>query len=258
MEREKLESLIIDHIDGKLAEADRASLEKHLASDPEAFKLYEQFRKVIQVIETSTQAEPSARLRTGFDQMLAEEIRKQQPEGRQVFFRPVFFRAAAAIALVLSGVVGGYWISQNAQEKAELAKLKEEVQETKRIMQAMLDNQGSASQRLQGVTVALNMNSADDDVVNALVSTMNDDPSSNVRLAALDALSKFQHEANVRKALIKSLSTQKDPIVQIALIQLLVRMKEKSVIKDLERMVDDEHNIKAVKDEASSGILKLS
>ncbi len=258
MEREKLESLIIDHIDGKLTEADRASLEKQLASDPEAFKLYEQFRQVIQAMETSAQTEPTSRLRAGFDQMLAEEIRKQQPEGRQVFFRPVFFRAAAAVALVLSGVAGGYWISQNAQQKAEMALLKEEVQATKRMMQSMLDNEGSASQRLQGVNVALGMNSADNDVVNALVSTMNEDPSSNVRLAALDALAKFQDEANVRKALIKSLSTQKDPIVQIALIQLLVRMKEKSVIKDLERMVDDELNIKAVKDEASSGILKLS
>ena len=122
----------------------------------------------------------------------------------------------------------------------------------------MLGNEGSASQRLQGVRVALQMTSADDDVVQALVRTLNEDPNSNVRLAALDALGKFQIEPAVRKALIGSLSTQKDPVVQIALIQLLVRMKEKTVIKDLERMVEDEQNIKAVKDEAYNGILKLS
>jgi hypothetical protein len=46
--------------------------------------------------------------------------------------------------------------------------------------------------------------------------------------------------------------------VQIALIQLLVRLKEKGVVNELERMVEDEQNLKAVKDEASNGILKLS
>jgi HEAT repeat protein len=87
---------------------------------------------------------------------------------------------------------------------------------------------------------------------------MNEDPNSNVRLAAMDALGKFSNEATVRTALIQSLSTQKDPIVQIALIQLLVKMKEKGVVKQLEQMTKDASTMKAVKDEAYSGILKLS
>jgi HEAT repeat protein len=125
-------------------------------------------------------------------------------------------------------------------------------------MQSMLQNQSSASQRLQGVTVAMQITTADDDVVKALVRAMNEDQSSNVRLAALDALAHFSQEPEVRKALVSSLSTQTDPLVQIALIQLLVRMKEKGVVKELERMVEDETNLKAVKDEAYNGILKLS
>jgi hypothetical protein len=79
-----------------------------------------------------------------------------------------------------------------------------------------------------------------------------------VRMAALDALSKFHEEPNVRKELVHSLSVQKDPVVQIALIQLLVTIKEKSVVRDLERMTKDKNMMKAVKDEAYSGIMKLS
>lgn len=257
MEREKLESLLIDYIDGKLTETERVALEQQLSRNPEAFRLYEQLREVMKTMDQSAALEPSAGMRSRFDRMLAEEL-AHQPSGRQVFFRPAFYRAAAAVALVAAGIAGGYWISLQQRQNDELIAIRKEMESTKQIMQAMLQNQSSASQRLQGVTVAMQLSGADDDVVNALVRAMNQDPSSNVRLAALDALANFSQEPDVRKALIASLSTQTDPLVQISLIQLLVRLKEKSVLKDLERMVEDETNLKAVKDEAYNGILKLS
>jgi hypothetical protein len=79
-----------------------------------------------------------------------------------------------------------------------------------------------------------------------------------VRLTALEALSKFKNEPKVRQALIDAVSTQTDPVIQIALIQLMVEMKEKSIVKDLHRIIDDEQTMKAVKDEAHAGIFKLS
>lgn len=257
MEREQLESQIIDYIDGKLDEKERAALEHRLAADPDAYALYEQFRELLGVISKSAQLEPSSRLRMGFEAALAEELRKR-PAGRQVSFTPVFYRAAAALALVAAGIAGGFWYSQNLQQQQAIAKLETEMAETKQLMRSMLNNELSASQRLEGVTVALRIEKADQDVVKALVKAMNEDPNSNVRLAAMDALGKFESEPLVRQSLIESLSTQKDPVVQIALIQLLVRLKEKRVIKDLERMVEDEQNLEAVKDEAYTGILKLS
>jgi HEAT repeat protein len=125
------------------------------------------------------------------------------------------------------------------------------------MMMAMMDNNQSASQRIQGVNVALTIK-ADDEVVKALAKRMNEDANTNVRLAALDALSKFHQEPGVRRILIDALSTQKDPMVQIALIQLMVKMKETGIVNDLKRIVDDEESMKAVKDEAYSGLLKLS
>lgn len=257
MEREQLESLLIDYIDGKLSDSERASVEKLLARDQDAYKLYEQLRHVMKAMDQSAMIEPSSRLKAAFHRALELEM-QHRPTGRQVLFTPVFLRAAAAVALVVTGVAAGYWISSQQRQQDELVALRKEMESTKLMMQSMLGNEGSASQRLQGVNVALTMATADDEVVNALVRTLNEDPNSNVRLAALDALGKFQGESAVRKALISSLATQNDPVVQIALIQLLVRMKEKTVIKDLERIVEDEKNIKAVKDEAYNGILKLS
>lgn len=62
------------------------------------------------------------------------------------------------------------------------------------MMVAMIDNQQSASQRMVGVSVAYELKTADDQIVNVLVRTMNEDPNTNVRLAALEALGKFNEE----------------------------------------------------------------
>lgn len=255
MEKEKWESKIIDYIDGRLNDEERSAFEGELAQKGKLFQLHEQFREVMSAMDKSKSLDPPARMKSSFNKMLAEETAKQ-PTGRTVLFQPAFYRVAATIALVLSGVAIGLWITNQRNE--EMLALKREVETTKLLMQSLLANENSASQRIAGVNVALKINKADDEVVHALVKAMNEDVNSNVRLAALQALSTFQDEPAVRSALIQSLSTQKDVVVQIALIQLLVKMKEKSVLKSLEDIVDDDQTIQAVKDEAYTGILKLS
>jgi hypothetical protein len=262
MEKERLESLIIDYIDNKLNSVDRQHIEQELVSNPEAFRLYEELKEVIHVMERAARLEPSSKLKSSFDDMLRNEVVASR-QTKTIFFQPSFYRAAAAIALLITGVALGFWISDRNNEKQlaeeRIKKVEEELEETKRTMLAMIHNEGSASQRIQGVNAAFeNIEKPDDDVVDALVKAMNEDASSNVRLAALEALSKFSSEPKVRKALVQSLSKQKDPVVQIALIQLMVKMKEKGVVNDLQKIVDDQETMEAVKDEAYSGILKLS
>jgi hypothetical protein len=257
MEKEKLESLLIDYIDGKLNEADKSSVEMELGRNDEAYKLYEQLRQVMQAMHEAHQLEPNTALKTSFTQLLEREINEQK-KTKVIFFNPVFYRIAAAVALLVLGGSIGYWINKNQQQANELADLKREMQQTKRTMLMLINNDQSASQRMVGVTVATQLEKPDDDIVKVLIKVMNEDPNTNVRMAALEALSQFHDEPVIRKALIESLVIQKDPVVQIALIQLMVMMKEKSVVRELERMTRDVKTMKAVKDEAYSGILKLS
>lgn len=264
MEREKLESLIIDYIDNKLTSDDRRMVEQELVANPEAYKLYEELKEIIHVIERSAQLDPSDSLKAGFEKILQEQI-SGAPRGRSILLHPSFYRAAAAVTLILLSGAIGFWISRTYSQNDRLAAVekqmdstRKQLEATKLVMMAMLDNDASASQRIKGVNVALEFKSADMEIVNALFNAMNADPNTNVRLAALEALAKFQGEPAVRKGLIAALSEQHDPIVQIALIQLLVHMKEKGVVDDLKKIVDDAGTMKAVKDEAYSGILKLS
>lgn len=256
MDREQLESLIIDYIDNKLNNVDRQKIEAELMRNADAYKLYEELKEVLLVMDKMPSIEPKQQTQTKFAQALGEELASQR--GKFVLFTPAFYRIAAAVTLLVLGAGVGYWISKQHEQREELLAIKNEMKQTKMLMMQMLDNDQSASQRIQGVNVANRMAKADDEIVKALVNTMNTDPNSNVRLAALDALSKFTDDASVRDALTRSLSKQNDPVVQIALIQLLVKMKEKSVVNDLKRIVDDAETMKAVKDEAYSGIMKLS
>jgi len=260
MEKEKLESLLIDYIDGDLNDAGRAVVEKELQHANTA-KLYSQLKEVMDLMDNSKAKIPGLSLKQNFEKALQAEISKSEnaPEkGKQVFLQSWVLRVAAAVVLVIIGVVIGDRINSSRQHDQELAKLKEEVENNKRLMLSMLENPQSASQRVMGATVAYELPKADDEIVNVLAKTLNADPNTNVRLAALEALGKFYQQEHVRKALVTSLTTQKDPVVQIALIRLLVQMKEKQIVNELQKITRDGQVMKAVKDEAHSGILKLS
>jgi hypothetical protein len=212
----------------------------------------------MQAMHKSSQLEPTLKLRDNFNKALQGEIGRGG-RGKSVYFTPLFYRAAAAVALVAIAGVVGFLINQQRQHAAELAKVREEMLVAKKAMMAQLNNQNSASQRLLGATVAFNdIALADADIIKALIRTMNEDENSNVRLAAMEALAKFNDQPHVRKALIASLGMQKDPVVQIALIRLLVDMRTLGLKKQLEEITTDDSLLPAVKDEAHAGLLKLS
>lgn len=264
MEKEKLEGLLIDYLDGRLDPANRDLVELEVSRNPESKKLLDELREVIQAIEDSTDLEPPTSLRVNFDKVLEEERRKSV-KGKTLFFDASFYRVAAAVALIMLSGALAFWISKHQDQQFRMAQMEKEMEitrkqlaDTRELMFSMLDNEQSASQRLKGVNVAMAIPEADDEIVKALFNAMFGDPNTNVRLAALDALSKFQDDPVVRKRLIDALSKQNDPMVQITLIQLMVQMNEKNAVRDLQRMVEDAETMKAVKDEAYSGILKLS
>ena len=133
----------------------------------------------------------------------------------------------------------------------------QELSMRKQVLFAKLTNMESPSQRLTAATEAYELKNNSNDIVDALVKTMNSDPSTNVRLAALDALAKFYRESYVKKQLITSLKKQNDPMVQIGLIELLTKMKESSILTELDKIVKDGSTMEAVKDHAYASILTL-
>ena len=115
----------------------------------------------------------------------------------------------------------------------------------------------SAADRINAVSAAAVLTNTRNGVVNGLVDVLDKDPNTNVRLAALDGLARFYRDDYTRKKLLVSLKKQTDPLVQIALIGLLTRMRESGILTELEKMVRDPATEKTVKDCAYSSILQL-
>lgn len=198
------------------------------------------------------------------DDWLFEKIEAQQtPEqGKQLFF-PVmqqaatYWRVAASILLM----AGAFWAgtsymksSSTEQQTPEIAALRQEVQEMKQVLATGATAGYSASDRIKVVSQELSAAPEDDEVINLLISTMNSDPNVNVRLAASEALYRYKDNEQVRNAFIRSLPMQTDPLMQITLIDVLVTLKEKKALEQLQKLAEKENVLPIVKNKAEEGI----
>ncbi len=127
----------------------------------------------------------------------------------------------------------------------------------KGVICAGLKDTASPASRISAANSAYTLKHLDSDVVNALVETLNTDPSANVRLAVLDGLAQSKQGSYVRKKLVASLQQQQDPVVQIALINLLTGMGESGILRELDKIVKDDNTMKGVKDCAYASIFRL-
>lgn len=256
-EQDRIREKLIDYIDGRLPDSEKAELDLWLDKNPAGREEYEQLKSLLKRLEEDVPEVPSGKLIRRYEDWLDGNLAQARPESKPLFF-PTWLKIAASLVLLILAGGGGYLIQSTLDQKAEVARLQRELAETKQLVLSQLRDEQSASQRMMGVYAANELSTADEEIINVLAKAMEEDPSSNVRLAALEALSRFYQDERVRPLLIGSLNRQTDPVVQIALIQWLVQMKEKSILQDLEKITRGNSPVKAVKDEAYKGIFKLT
>ncbi|AHM61003.1 anti-ECFsigma factor, ChrR [Flammeovirgaceae bacterium 311] len=149
------------------------------------------------------------------------------------------WQIAAAVSLLVLGFAAGKFTGSQpdaplaAETATELTAMRQELSSLKE----MLQNGATTSQRLQAVSVASEAPRADAELLLALIETMHFDDNVNVRMAAVEALMHYREHPQVRQALIHSLGIQKDPNVQIMLIQGLTAMQEKEAVPQMQDML---------------------
>ena len=104
----------------------------------------------------------------------------------------------------------------------EIHALRDEVRSLSRLVTLSLLKQDSASERLRGVSFGREAGRGDDRVLQALLDTLRHDPDVNVRLATVDALAPALGQPTVRGQLVQEVGAQRSPMVQIALIDMLL------------------------------------
>jgi hypothetical protein len=162
----------------------------------------------------------------------------QQPVSRTRLFanfwpRSPVLQAAVAVACLLIGLVAGTNIPR---QNKEIAKLHEEIASTRELVALSLLQQRSATERLRGVNYTGTIQTMQPEVVSALIDAIARDSSVNVRLAAVDALSKASGNAGVLQTLTQSLPGQDSPMVQAALIDYLVDARDRQAIGTLRQL----------------------
>jgi hypothetical protein len=103
---------------------------------------------------------------------------------------------------------------------------------------SMLQQQ-SPSARMRGVTYSEKIAQPDRQVLLALLQAVNHDSNINVRLSAVDALQKFAGDPEMARAVVDSIPGQVSPLVEIALIDMLVQLNARGVAPDLAQISKD-------------------
>ena len=95
-------------------------------------------------------------------------------------------------------------------------------------------------------------------VIDALLTTLNEDPNVNVRLATLGALTKLADDPRVREGLVHSIEQQDSPIMQLAIADVMVKLQEKRSVRSLQRLLNKKDINPKVKLNIEKSILKLT
>jgi len=231
---------------------------KHIDSCRECREELDEMRTDWAALGVLDDPEPSLALRRSFYHTLEayQEGLAQQKAGWFAWFpKSPVFQAALAVTMLVAGAAGGYLAANRPGD--EVAQLQEQVDRLHELMALSLLEQQSAFSRLEGVAWAYRVERSDTEVLDALLRTVNNDPSVDVRLAAVDALRQFSTTASARSGLVESLPRQQSPLMQIALIDLLVELDERSAAPQLQRLIDEPALDQNVQTRARRALLRL-
>ena len=284
MNCKEIQTKLIDWLDGSLDEATAAAITEHVASCAECSREAKELKELLTTMQDSPIEVPPPVLRESFDTMLQSElnmlttaniIQEFPAEGRgslsskdgkggqpgktiRLPFTAPVWRVAAALILLGSGIGIGMALKSrptpDTSTNETLAALRQEVKEMKeQVMLNMIDDE-SASQRIKAVSYSEEMPSPNQQVIDVLVNTLNQDKNVNVRLAALYSLQRFSDRRAVRDSLVNSLRMQKEPIIQVVLINLLAEKRDTRAIKPIQDIMTDKKTLKEVKDAAQRSL----
>jgi hypothetical protein len=136
--------------------------------------------------------------------------------------------------------------------------LRREVQDMRQMLAVSLLEQSSTTERLRGVNLSYSLENPDSRTIEALLDTLNNDSNINVRLASANALYLFYDSPSVKEGIIQSLSQQNSPFIQVALVDLLVNMKERQALESFKKLVAANELDPKVKQMLEQGIQELS
>lgn len=211
MEKERIKELVHQYLHHELNIAEMEEVEKYIASGKLSLSDFEDLEKINQQLDFVAEAETSPELDRQFYTMLgAEKEKLHRKDWIKNFFisLPTPVQWALPVVLLLLGMaIGGMWNTGDQIESANI------VHEDAEVINSLISDP-STSIRLAAVNKTADMeNEEDKDIISILLFTLNNDKSSNVRIASIDALLRYGDQAEVREGLVDAIRHQDSPLV---------------------------------------------
>jgi hypothetical protein len=265
MTPEEMSLLIPQYLSGQMTPAEKDAFEAELGTNAGLRLEVDELRAVWDGLGSLPQETPSPALRARFYQKLhdIQTGRSHVVERQYAWWKPglqglVPQTVLALAVFVLGTYVGHVNLDGRGSSTEEVKRLGSEVQNLRQTVALSLLDQQSATSRLEGISWSSRVDRPEPGLVSALLTMVDHDPNTNVRLSALDALEKFAGDPAVRKALVDSLPRQDSPLVQIALIDALVRIRDRAAAGELRKLTGDSETNSSVRQRAQWGLEKLS
>ncbi len=270
MNCERTQEKFADYLTGDLDEGGRRGVQEHILACAPCREDLENLTVVWAKLGVLPEEQPGGGLRHRFYAMLEEykdglEAREKtapRAEGASgwrdwfTFRRPAFAASLSAFLLLL-GVGAGWLLNGGGAAGGRLATLSSEVQDMRQQVALSLLGNPSATERIQGIGYSASVENPNDSTLAALFNALDNDPNPNVRLAAVDALYLFRSKPGVRESLVRSLAVQTYPLVQVALIDFLVEVREARAAEALKLLIQKNELTPEVKKRAEQGLKQI-
>ena len=180
-------------------------------------------------------------------------VREKQSRSWRFWPSRPMWQIAISCGCLAAGLFTGTLLTRTPVASDDVAALRKEMAGMRQLVTLSLLQQQSATERLRGVNWSYRAEPNDLEVLSALLQTVTEDSSVNVRLAAIDALGNFRDSSVARRGLLNALSKQDSPMVQIAIIDALSAMKESGAAPTLRQLLTEQNvdeNVRKRADEA--------
>lgn len=265
MNCERVAELLPDYLQNALRPEEEDQLEDHLEKCAPCKEVVAVWNELAALPEDR----PSPALQARFQAMLnAYQEGRAEKESAPRGLLPAWLtggwlRPAAMVACALLLVIVGYSFGRatgggTSRAQEEIAAMHAELTNMRQLVVLSLLQQQSAGERLQGITFSTQQTPSDPKILEALIHTLRYDGSVDVRLAALNALGRYGNQPTVRTGLHQALQDRQSPLVQVALIDLLVELRDAGALQQLQKFRQDPNLNPAVRQRAEWAVSRLN
>jgi hypothetical protein len=197
---------------------------------------------------------PPPSIRKAFEMALTNELAgsSKMIAPRRTIFRSRFVITAAACALLVAGIGIGHFLTRTNDKRPFTETVKGNQTDS-----VTATSYQSSSDRIETINTSVEKSAPNDSLLVTLTSILASDKNSNVRMAALYALTKYADDPYVHKRLIAALARETEPVIQVLLINLLTEKKGPGSMNAIQDLIKNEGTRKEVKMVAQTKLSSL-